>query len=42
MEKIFLIGATSVQEPVKRGDENKRGAVKDAGGTTWRIATKIE
>ncbi len=27
-------GAASVQEPVKRGDENKREAVKDASGTT--------
>ncbi|MCK6628874.1 MAG: VOC family protein [Anaerolineae bacterium] len=35
-------GATSVQEPVKKGDEDKRGGVKDAGGTTWWIATKME
>jgi uncharacterized glyoxalase superfamily protein PhnB len=33
-------GATSVQEPVKKEDEDKRGGVKDAGGTTWWIATK--
>ena len=32
-------GAESVQEPVKRDDEDKRGGVKDAGGTTWWIAT---
>lgn len=35
-------GATSVQAPVKKEDEDKRGGVKDAGGTTWWIATKVE
>ena len=35
-------GAASVQEPVKKQDEDKRGGVKDAGGTTWWIATKVE
>jgi PhnB protein len=35
-------GATSVQEPVKKQDEDKRGGVKDAGGTTWWIATRVE
>ena len=35
-------GADSVQEPVKKGDENKRAGVRDAGGTTWWIATKVE
>jgi uncharacterized glyoxalase superfamily protein PhnB len=35
-------GATSVQEPVKKDDEDKRGGIKDAGGTTWWIATKVE
>jgi len=34
-------GATSVQEPVKKEDADKRGGVKDAGGTTWWIATKV-
>lgn len=34
-------GATSVQEPVKKEDEDKRGGVKDPGGTTWWIATRI-
>jgi PhnB protein len=41
-KRALNAGATSVQEPTKRGDENKRGAVKDAGGTTWWIATKVE
>lgn len=35
-------GAVSVQEPVKKEDEDKRGGVKDAGGTTWWIATRVE
>jgi uncharacterized glyoxalase superfamily protein PhnB len=35
-------GASSVQEPVKRQDENRRAGVRDAGGTTWWIATKVD
>lgn len=35
-------GAESVQEPTKKEDEDRRGGVKDAGGTTWWIATKVE
>jgi PhnB protein len=35
-------GATSVQEPTKKDDEDRRGGVKDASGTTWWIATKVE
>lgn len=35
-------GAVSVQEPVKKQDEDKRGGVQDAGGTTWWLATKVE
>lgn len=34
-------GAISVQEPVKGEDEDKRGGVKDSGGTTWWLATKV-
>ena len=34
-------GATSVQEPVRKEDEDKRGGVKDAGGTTWWISTRV-
>jgi uncharacterized glyoxalase superfamily protein PhnB len=40
--KALDAGATSVQEPVKKQDEDKRGGIKDAGGTTWWIATKVE
>lgn len=35
-------GAASVQEPTRKEDEDKRGGVKDAGGTTWWIATRVE
>jgi hypothetical protein len=35
-------GTVSVQAPVKKDDPDKRGGVKDAGGTTWWIATKVD
>ena len=41
-QRALQAGATSVQAPVKKEDEDKRGGVKDAGGTTWWIATKVE
>jgi PhnB protein len=35
-------GAASVQEPAQReGDEDRRGGVRDARGTTWWIATRV-
>lgn len=34
-------GAVSVQAPVKKDDDDKRGGVRDAGGTTWWIATRV-
>lgn len=34
-------GAVSVMGPEQAGDEDKRGGVRDAGGTTWWIATRI-
>jgi len=40
--KALAAGAESVQEPLKKQDEDKRGGVKDSGGTTWWIATKVE
>ena len=39
--RALQAGATSVQEPVKKDDPDKRGGVKDAGGTTWWIATRV-
>ena len=41
-ERALEAGAVSVQEPVKKDDEDKRGGVKDAGGTTWWMATRVE
>jgi PhnB protein len=34
-------GARSVQAPMKKQDADKRGGVKDAGGTTWWIGTRV-
>lgn len=34
-------GATSVQEPMRKQDEDKRGGVRDPGGTTWWISTRM-
>jgi uncharacterized glyoxalase superfamily protein PhnB len=39
--RALAAGARSVQEPLRRGDEDKRGGVEDAGGTTWWIATRV-
>jgi PhnB protein len=41
-QRAIAAGAMSVQAPLKKEDEDKRGGVKDAGGTTWWIATKVE
>jgi uncharacterized glyoxalase superfamily protein PhnB len=41
-KRAIAAGAMSVQEPIKKDDEDKRGGVKDAGGTTWWIATLVE
>ena len=38
--KALQHGATVVQAPVQKGDEDKRGGFKDAWGTTWWVATK--
>lgn len=39
--RALAAGATSVQEPAQQDDEDRRGGVKDAGGTTWWIATRV-
>jgi PhnB protein len=41
-QKALDWGATSVQVPSQKDDEDKRGGVTDPGGTTWWIATKVE
>ena len=40
--EALAAGAAPVQAPVRKQDEDKRAGVKDAGGTTWWIATKVE
>ncbi|MDX2139712.1 MAG: VOC family protein [Chloroflexota bacterium] len=39
--KALAAGAESVQAPLQKDDDDKRSGVKDAGGTTWWIATKM-
>lgn len=41
-QRALAVGAISVQEPMQKDDEDKRGGVQDAGGTTWWIATRVE
>lgn len=40
-ERALAAGGTSVQIPVQKQDEDKRGGVRDPGGTTWWIATRV-
>jgi PhnB protein len=35
-------GGVSVQEPVQKGDADRRGGFKDPAGNTWWIATQVE
>lgn len=39
--RALAAGATAVQEPVQRGDPDRRGGFRDAGGTTWWVATQV-
>lgn len=41
-KRALAAGAESIQEPVKKDDPDKRGGVKDAGGTSWWIGTRME
>jgi uncharacterized glyoxalase superfamily protein PhnB len=34
-------GAQSIQEPVQKGDEDKRGGIMGPGQVTWWIATRV-
>ncbi len=40
-EKAVREGATPVQKPVKKDDEDKRGGFRDPAGTTWWVATRV-
>ncbi len=39
--RALAAGATPVQAPVRQDDADKRGGVRDTGGTTWWIATQV-
>ncbi len=39
--KAIAAGATSVQAPEQHDDEDKRGGIRDSGGTTWWISTQL-
>lgn len=40
-QRALAAGGVSVQEPVKKGDPDRRGGVKDPAGNTWWIATQV-
>jgi len=39
--RAIAAGGISVQAPMQKGDEDKRGGVSDMGGNTWWIATQV-
>jgi uncharacterized glyoxalase superfamily protein PhnB len=39
--RALAAGGVSVQEPVQKGDPDRRCGVRDAGGTTWWFATMV-
>jgi uncharacterized glyoxalase superfamily protein PhnB len=40
-KKAIAAGATSVQEPLKKDDPDKRGGFRDPGGITWWVGQQI-
>ena len=40
-QKALEAGATAVRPPDQKGDDDKRGGVKDPGGTTWWIGMRM-
>ena len=40
-QRALQAGAVSVQPPVQKDDEDKRGGFTDAGGTTWWVGTQV-
>jgi PhnB protein len=40
-QRALDAGAKSVSAPARKDDEDKRGGVKDPGGTTWWIASQV-
>lgn len=41
LQRAVSTGAEIVQEPSQKEDEDRRCGVKDAGGTTWWLATRV-
>ena len=39
--RALASGAVSLQAPVQKEDEDRRSGVRDPGGTTWWIATRV-
>jgi uncharacterized glyoxalase superfamily protein PhnB len=39
--RALAAGAVSAQEPKQQEDEDRRCGVRDAGGTTWWLATRV-
>ncbi len=40
--KAIEHGASSVQEPIQKDDQDKRGGFRDSGGTTWWVGQQID
>lgn len=40
-ERALNEGATAIQKPVQKGDEDKRGGFSDAWGNSWWIGTRV-
>lgn len=39
-DRAVSLGARSVQHPVRKGDDDKRGGFEGPGGITWWVATQ--
>jgi PhnB protein len=39
--RALAAGAEPVQPPAEKGDGDRRGGFRDAGGTTWWISTQV-
>lgn len=40
--RAIAAGGISIQEPVKKDDADRRSGVKEGGGSTWWIATRVD
>ena len=41
-ERALQAGGTPVQPPVQKDDSDRRGGIRDAGGTTWWISQQMD